>query len=125
MASYIGSEPDRHSLTCQHWSGCDRLADCIHHSIPLSDGGTDEPSNRVPLCFFHHHEVHARREDWKRWGKNGGMATAKNPVNFMHNLRSFRIMRQESLDLWLEWLDYYRSDKQGQRPMTLAEWRCR
>lgn len=35
----------------------------VHHIVPLSEGGTNEPSNLRMLCAAHHAMLHKKRED--------------------------------------------------------------
>lgn len=30
----------------------------LHHKIPIAEGGTDDPGNRIPLCRLCHNRIH-------------------------------------------------------------------
>ena len=36
-------------------------ADIVHHIKPLSEGGTNDESNLMSVCFHHHEQIHRRR----------------------------------------------------------------
>ena len=44
----------------------DRLLQ-VHHRLPRSQGGKDEPDNIAVLCFGCHRGVHDHFEDWADW----------------------------------------------------------
>jgi 5-methylcytosine-specific restriction endonuclease McrA len=48
----------------------------VHHIVPVSDGGSDEPHNLILLCAECHAEAHRRREAFDRYRSliNGGAA---------------------------------------------------
>lgn|SRR5574341_8215 len=115
--SFIATHPNRHTLICR---ACGRPAQCIHHKTPRCEGGAVAPENEEPLCFHCHHKDHASKEDWKRWGRNGGKQTAKNPANWMRKLKQYREMEREAYWLYLQWLAYYRGER-SKRPMTWKE----
>jgi HNH endonuclease len=79
--------------------GVDRDAECVHHTIYRSEGGKVEIGNEETLCFYHHHQGHASKGDWSRWGRNGGKSTASNPWN-LRNLRQFKAMSDEEFNKW-------------------------
>lgn len=39
----------------------------VHHVIPVSEGGTDDPDNLLVLCGECHAEIHRRRESFNRY----------------------------------------------------------
>lgn len=45
---------------CEHVD-CDgtTLADVVHHTKPISDGGTNDRTNLMSLCHAHHADIHA------------------------------------------------------------------
>jgi len=108
-------------LRCQH-PGCQSLADVAHHLLRRSSGGTDDAENLLPLCFYHHHRAHADDGDWQRWGRRGGLATARQPSNWMHNLTWARQMKREAPELWEQHLAYYQG-RRDDKPPTLSDWR--
>lgn len=103
---------------------CGKPAYAAHHRRYRSRGGSDEPSNLEPVCFHCHMRKHAQNGDWARWGQRGGQETAKDPMNWFYNLRPFRIMKEEAFELWQEWHRYYREGKQGEKPLTLKEYKA-
>ena len=38
-------------------------ADIVHHIKPLAEGGTNDESNLMSVCFHHHEQIHRRRGD--------------------------------------------------------------
>lgn len=46
---------------------CKRYAGEIHHVCPRQFGGTDHPSNLVPLCMKCHHKVHQRLNSYLKF----------------------------------------------------------
>ena len=38
-------------------------ADIVHHIKPLAEGGTNDESNLMSVCFHHHEQIHCRRGD--------------------------------------------------------------
>jgi len=49
---------------------CGKVADDIHHIIYRSQGGGDEKSNLLPLCRFHHNQVHGGNIVLRKEGSN-------------------------------------------------------
>ena len=48
---------------------CGKLAEEVHHIIPLTEGGTHDENNLVSLCIKHHvriHELYRESEMTKR-----------------------------------------------------------
>lgn len=45
---------------------CARPATAMHHEPPRSLGGTDSPETCVPLCAWHHADVHCKLLALKR-----------------------------------------------------------
>ena len=41
----------------------------VHHIIPLSEGGTNEPDNLMSLCKSCHSSIHAKRGDYWTCGR--------------------------------------------------------
>jgi 5-methylcytosine-specific restriction endonuclease McrA len=46
-----------------------------HHIIYLSDGGTDDDDNVIPVCAGCHSEIHRMNGDWVEFGQKGGLRT--------------------------------------------------
>ena len=46
---------------------CDDVATEIHHVLPSSQGGTNDPDNLIGLCGYHHKERHVW---WRRAPKS-------------------------------------------------------
>jgi 5-methylcytosine-specific restriction endonuclease McrA len=43
-------------------TGCDLLADSVHHIVELEDGGAArDPANLMSVCRSHHSVIHAQR----------------------------------------------------------------
>lgn len=100
MSSFIQKARKQNpDLTCAY---CDRKAEHVHHVIPQSEGGSDSAENLIPVCFYHHHEAHASKGDWRRWGRRGGIVTSRNPFNFLRNLRQFKTWSDEKLMAYVE-----------------------
>lgn len=70
-----------------HAKATDTIID-VHHIIPRSDGGSDDPDNLMHLCRKHHRQVHSEAGDFSRWGRKGGQRTASSLVSFP-NLKPF------------------------------------
>lgn len=78
------SFPRRRRSTC---ADCGKR--CLvqqHHEPPRCEGGTAT----IPLCRPCHVERHCRANDWARRGRKGGVATARNPLNWYRNLKQYR-----------------------------------
>jgi 5-methylcytosine-specific restriction protein A len=37
--------------------GCGSPAAMVHHIVPLSEGGTNEPENLASMCYFCHNKI--------------------------------------------------------------------
>ena len=44
--------------TCT-WPGCKRPSAVAHHRIEKKQGGSDDESNLIPMCWSHHSRAHA------------------------------------------------------------------
>ena len=44
-----------------------------HHLVYLSEGGSDEEENVIPVCAGCHSEIHRRNGDWIEFGQRGGL----------------------------------------------------
>jgi 5-methylcytosine-specific restriction endonuclease McrA len=47
----------------RHGQQCDRLADSVHHIVPIEHGGARrDPTNLMSLCRAHHSAIHRAME---------------------------------------------------------------
>jgi|GEM_PF-1882966 len=65
-AEHVVNERDQHS--CQAMDDAGNLCSQnrwlhIHHIVPRSEGGGDDPDNLITLCSFHHHLLHRTRDE--------------------------------------------------------------
>jgi len=74
-------------ITCTNCGS--RSAQHVHHIIPRSEGGTDDPTNLLLLCQQCHVAHHSSKGDFKRWGATGGKLTAQKGVS-IPNLKQFQ-----------------------------------
>lgn len=125
MTAYINklTENGTKSLQCSH-PKCKRVANIAHHIIRRCNGGSDDVENLMPLCFYHHHKIHAAAGDWARWGRRGGIETASNSENWLRNLSWAKIMNNEAPALFQCHVRFYDGVHAANiKPPTLKEWR--
>ena len=85
MSSFISQVPQENRV-CK----CGRPAVAVHHPTRRCKGGQDVDSNRQPICAACHKAEHSASGEFATWGRWGGKETAKNPLNWLRNLRQFR-----------------------------------
>lgn len=57
-----------------------------HYPVLKSEGG----KRTIPVCRKCHTWIHSVSGHWAKFGKNGGLKTASNPINYRRNLKQYR-----------------------------------
>lgn len=76
----------RDNYQCQNCKTKDSIFE-VHHLVPKSQGGSDEPENLITLCRKCHRDYHDGKIELKKFGKNKniGLATASQ-MNVLRNM---------------------------------------
>lgn len=62
-----------------------------HHIVPRWLGGSDAPTNIMPLCRKCHVELHKKNGTFRVAGSIGGKLTVeRKPLNFLFNLKQYK-----------------------------------
>lgn len=95
MSSFISTVPQENRI-CK----CGKPATAGHHKVRRHKGGQDGDGNIEPICAACHTAEHSTSGEFATWGRWGGKETAKNPLNWMRNLRQFRSWSDDKFEAY-------------------------